>query len=214
MHAVTSAHGARRYGRPAVVAIATLGVLATVSTANQASASVVASRPIATTVAAVEPEHTTTYLALYLDQARRAAMTPMARGQSTPVRTTTTARAATTSSARGLAVVAAAARQAGKPYVFGAAGPKAFDCSGFTLYVFRQFGVNLPHRAHLQRRAGFAVSRAQARPGDLIIFMRNGYGYHAAIYAGGNYMWDAPSRGGRVGKHKIWSSSIIFRRLV
>jgi len=201
------------------VAIATLGVLATFSTADQASASVVASRPLTTTRAAVEPGHTTTYHAFYLDQARRTVMKPMARGQSTPVtstpvRTTPTSRAATTSSARGLAVVAAAARQAGKPYVYGAAGPKAFDCSGFTLYVFRQFGVNLPHRAHLQRRAGFAVSRAQARPGDLIIFMRNGYGYHAAIYAGGNYMWDAPSRGGRVGKHKIWSSSIIFRRLV
>jgi len=201
-----------------VVAIATLGVLATVSTADQASVSVVANRPLATTVVAIEPGPTTTYHAFYLDQARRTAMKPMARGQSTPAKTplvrTSTARAATTSAARGLAVVAAAARHVGKPYVYGAAGPKAFDCSGFTLYVFRQFGVNLPHRAHLQRRAGFAVSRAQARPGDLIIFMRNGYGYHAAIYAGGTYMWDAPSRGGRVGKHKIWSSSIIFRRLV
>jgi cell wall-associated NlpC family hydrolase len=169
----------------------------------------------------MESGRATTYHAFYADQARRAATKPMARGHSTPVRSvsttargTATVRASSTSAARGLAVVAAAARQAGKPYVFGAAGPKAFDCSGLTLYVFRQFGVRLPHRANLQRSYGVAVSRANARPGDLIIFMRNGYGYHAALYAGGGYMWDAPSRGGRVGKHKIWSSSIIFRRLV
>lgn len=171
----------------------------------------------------MEPGRATAYQAFYADQARRAATKPMARAHSTPARkstavraasTTPTVRASSTSAARGLAVVAAAARQAGKPYVYGAAGPNAFDCSGLTLYVFRQFGVKLPHRANLQRSYGVAVSRAYARPGDLIIFMRNGYGYHAAIYAGGGYMWDAPSRGGRVGKHKIWSSSIIFRRLV
>jgi cell wall-associated NlpC family hydrolase len=114
----------------------------------------------------------------------------------------------------GARVVAAAARLEGSPYRYGAAGPSAFDCSGFTLYVFRQFGVYLPHKADSQRHYGRAVSRAEARPGDLIVFLSGGYGYHAGIYAGGGYMWDSPHTGGYVGLHKIWSTNIVFRRLV
>jgi cell wall-associated NlpC family hydrolase len=114
----------------------------------------------------------------------------------------------------GARVVAAAARLEGRPYRYGAAGPSAFDCSGFTLYVFRQFGVYLPHKADSQRHYGRAVSRADARPGDLIVFLSGGYGYHAGIYAGGGYMWDSPHSGGYVGLHRIWSTNVVFRRLV
>lgn len=114
----------------------------------------------------------------------------------------------------GARVVAAAARLDGSPYRYGVAGPTAFDCSGFTLYVFRQFGVYLPHKANSQRYYGRAVSRADARPGDLIVFLSGGYGSHAGIYAGGGYMWDSPHSGGYVGLHKIWSTNIVFRRLV
>jgi cell wall-associated NlpC family hydrolase len=117
-------------------------------------------------------------------------------------------------SATALAVVEAASREAGKPYVFGAAGPNAFDCSGLTMYVFRQFGVSLPHSADQQKRYGTPVSAADAAPGDLIIFLDGGYGYHAAIYAGGNKMWDAPNSRSTVGLHTIWSTNVIFRRLV
>jgi cell wall-associated NlpC family hydrolase len=111
-------------------------------------------------------------------------------------------------------VVSLAASRTGSWYEWGAAGPDRFDCSGLTLWAYRQVGVNLPHNADAQKWYGHAVSWAQARPGDLIIFVSGGYGYHAAIYAGGGYMYDAPHEGATVGKHKIWSSSILIRRLV
>jgi cell wall-associated NlpC family hydrolase len=112
------------------------------------------------------------------------------------------------------AVVAAAAAQSGKPYVYAAAGPNAFDCSGLTMFVFAQFGVKLPHNADAQKSYGTPVSAADAAPGDLIIFLDGGYGYHAGIYAGGGMMYDAPNSGSTVGLHQIYSSNVIFRRLV
>ncbi len=117
-------------------------------------------------------------------------------------------------SANGAAVVAAAAAQSGKPYVFGAAGPNAFDCSGLTMFVYAQFGVRLPHLADSQKHYGTPVSAADAAPGDLMIFLDGGYGYHVGIYAGGNTMYDAPNSRSTVGKHTIWSTNVIFRRLV
>jgi peptidoglycan DL-endopeptidase CwlO len=112
-------------------------------------------------------------------------------------------------------IVALAAAQTGKPYAYGAAGPRAFDCSGFTMYIFSKVGIGLPHKAHSQRARGRAVSRAAARPGDLVIFLSGGYGYHVGIYAGGSYMYDSPHPGARVGKHKIWTwSGVVFRRLL
>jgi cell wall-associated NlpC family hydrolase len=121
---------------------------------------------------------------------------------------------AVAASGRGAQVVAAAAAQTGKPYQYGAAGPNAFDCSGLTLYAFRTVGITLPHNANAQKSYGTAVSRANARPGDLIVFLSGGYGYHVAIYAGGNYMYDAPNPGTPVGKHQIYGGTVIFRRLV
>jgi len=115
---------------------------------------------------------------------------------------------------RGQRALAFAAKQSGKWYRYGAAGPNNFDCSGLTQYVFRGFGVGLPHKANSQKAYGRAVSRAYARPGDLVVFVRGGYGYHAGIYAGGGYMYDSPGSGRTVGKRKIWSSSVVFRRLV
>ena len=117
-------------------------------------------------------------------------------------------------SANGAAAVAAAAAQSGKPYVFGASGPNAFDCSGLTMFVYAQFGVRLPHLADSQKNYGTPVSAADAAPGDLMIFLDGGYGYHAGIYAGGNTMYDAPRAGSTVGRHTIWSTNVIFRRLV
>jgi cell wall-associated NlpC family hydrolase len=117
-------------------------------------------------------------------------------------------------SGSGAAVVAAAAAEAGKPYVFAAAGPNAFDCSGLTMYVFAQFGVSLPHDANAQQRYGTPISADQAAPGDLMVFLDGGYGYHAGIYAGGGLMWDAPNSGSTVGLHQIWSTNVVFRRLV
>ena len=111
-------------------------------------------------------------------------------------------------------VVAAAQRTIGKPYVFGASGPNAFDCLGLTLYAYRAAGVRLPHSADAQKNYGKAVSRAAAKPGDLVVFYSGGYVYHAAIYAGNGYIYEAARPGTLVGKHKLWSNSVGFRRLV
>jgi cell wall-associated NlpC family hydrolase len=116
----------------------------------------------------------------------------------------------------GALIVSAAAKFAGRPYVFGAAGPRYFDCSGLVLYVYKHVvGMNLPHSAALQDHYGVRISRAQAKPGDLIFFRTSsGYVHHVAIYAGGNLMWEAPHTGSVVHKVKIWSNAVEFRRLV
>jgi cell wall-associated NlpC family hydrolase len=121
--------------------------------------------------------------------------------------------AASVSGARAK-VLSIAASLSGRPYSYGAAGPNAFDCSGFTQYVFKKVGIKLPHQANAQKSRGVGVSRANARAGDLIIFVSGGYGYHVGIYAGGKYMYDSPRPGQRIGKHKIWSSNVVFRRVL
>ncbi len=116
---------------------------------------------------------------------------------------------------RAQQAVNVAAAQRGKPYVFGAAGPYAFDCSGLTLYVYRAVGWGtLPHNANLQKYYGRAIAQYAKLPGDLLVFVSGGYGYHVAIYAGNGYMWDAPAPGQTVGLHRIWSNSYLVRRLV
>lgn len=68
------------------------------------------------------------------------------------------------------AMLAYAKTQIGKPYRSGSAGPKSFDCSGFTSYVFHQFGYDLNRDSRSQYRQGEAVSRDDVQPGDLIFF--------------------------------------------
>ncbi len=105
----------------------------------------------------------------------------------------------TTSSNRGSAVVRTAFSQVGSRYVWGASRPGAFDCSGFTMYVMRQFGVNLPHSSRAQFGMGRAVSRSGLQPGDLLFFRGPGGGGvgHVGIYIGNNKMAHAstPSTG-------------------
>jgi cell wall-associated NlpC family hydrolase len=125
----------------------------------------------------------------------------------------TTVKAAAAKPA-GARVVTEAAKHKGKRYKFGAVGPKRFDCSGFTLYVYKKTtGKKLPHKAHLQQRYGKAVSKAKAKPGDLIVIRSGARGTHAGIYAGGGKMWSAPRTGKTVSKQKIWSKNYVVRRL-
>jgi len=115
----------------------------------------------------------------------------------------------------GAQILAEAKSHTGALYKFAAAGPKRFDCSGYTLYVYRKAaGKSLPHKANSQQKYGKAVSKSKKKVGDLIIFRSGSYGYHAAVYAGGGYIYDSPHSGARVGKHKIWSSNYVVRRLV
>ena len=111
------------------------------------------------------------------------------------------------------AVLDAAARQEGKPYRYGATGPDAFDCSGYTSYVFRSVGVRLPRTSQDQRDALERISREDARPGDLL-FSHDSSGrvYHVAIYAGDGMIWDSSRPGETVSKRAIWTSHISFGR--
>jgi cell wall-associated NlpC family hydrolase len=118
------------------------------------------------------------------------------------------------SGGRGHAVVAEAARYRGAPYRYGGAGPRAFDCSGFTQFVYKRFGRKLPHSATAQSRYGAGVAKRAAQPGDLVLFGRGGRYYHAAIYAGRGYMWDASTEGRPVSKRRIYSQSFVVRRVI
>lgn len=58
----------------------------------------------------------------------------------------------------------------GKPYVWGATGPRAYDCSGFTRHVFSNFGINLPRTSRTQYTQGEPVKKDEIQPGDLLFF--------------------------------------------
>ena len=76
------------------------------------------------------------------------------------------------SSANGSSVVALAQQYLGVRYVYGGASPSAFDCSGYTMYIMKQFGYNLPHTATGQWQSGYGtkVSYSEMMPGDLVFF--------------------------------------------
>ncbi|MBC7265782.1 MAG: C40 family peptidase [Coriobacteriia bacterium] len=91
-------------------------------------------------------------------------------------------------------VVQIALSKLGTPYRWGASGPDAFDCSGFTMWVYAQVGVSLPHSSRAQYDCGERVSRANLRPGDLVFFGRSRI-HHVGIYIGGNRYIHAPHTG-------------------
>ncbi len=112
-------------------------------------------------------------------------------------------------------IMKVARNQKGDPYRYGAAGPSAFDCSGLTMYVYKQAtGRSLQHLATAQFRAGDRISRKQARPGDLVFMHNNGDIYHVSIYAGQGDIIHAGRTGTNVQRDPIWSSSVYFARLL
>jgi peptidoglycan DL-endopeptidase CwlO len=83
--------------------------------------------------------------------------------------------------------------QVGKPYVFAASGPDAYDCSGLTMAAWAHGGVSLPHSAADQYNYGHHISRDQLQPGDLVFFYQP-IG-HVTIYIGDGMMVSAPTEG-------------------
>ena len=73
-------------------------------------------------------------------------------------------------SGRAAAAVSYAMAQVGKAYVWGAAGPSSFDCSGLTMAAWQQAGVSLPHSSSAQMGSGTPVSQSQLQPGDLVFY--------------------------------------------
>jgi cell wall-associated NlpC family hydrolase len=86
--------------------------------------------------------------------------------------------------------------QVGKPYVFGAAGPSSYDCSGLTMASYAAAGIGLPHSALMQYNYGTHVSYSQLQPGDLVFFYQP-IG-HVAMYIGHGMLVSAPQPGQNV----------------
>jgi cell wall-associated NlpC family hydrolase len=103
--------------------------------------------------------------------------------------------------------------QIGKPYVYGAAGPYAYDCSGLTMYAFGAAGIALPHDAQAQYAYGTHVSLSDLMPGDLVFFGGGGYIGHVGIYLGRGLMIDAPHTGTTVGIHALYPDLVGATRL-
>ncbi|WP_448626487.1 NlpC/P60 family protein [Geodermatophilus sp. URMC 64] len=97
------------------------------------------------------------------------------------------------SSAAAQTAVDTAMAQRGKPYVWAAAGPGSYDCSGLVQYAYKAAGVSLPHSSRQQASMGQAVSRAELQPGDLIAFYSPVS--HIGIYIGNGQMVHAPTSG-------------------
>ncbi len=97
------------------------------------------------------------------------------------------------------AALRAAESRRGLPYVWGAAGPASFDCSGLVQWSFAQAGISMPRVAADQARAGRAVPVGQLQPGDLLFYHTDptdpGYISHVAIYLGSGWMIQAPQPG-------------------
>lgn len=92
--------------------------------------------------------------------------------------------------------------QLGKPYVFGAAGPNAYDCSGLTMAAWAAAGVSLPHYTVSQWRQGTPdLSTSELSPGDLILIpgadgtLNPPNPHHVGMYLGEGYVIEAPETG-------------------
>jgi peptidoglycan DL-endopeptidase CwlO len=93
----------------------------------------------------------------------------------------------------GAQALTAALSRRGDPYVWGAAGPGEFDCSGLVVWAFAQEGISLPHFTGDLWNSGVHISRADLEPGDLVFFFSDIS--HVGIYLGDGLMVDAPDFG-------------------
>ena len=104
--------------------------------------------------------------------------------------------------------IAYAKAQLGKPYVWAAAGPNSFDCSGLTMRAWGMGGKALPHYSVAQFYQSTRVSMIDARPGDLLFWSNNGGPsgiHHVALYLGGGQFIEAPHTGANVRYNSIYN---------
>jgi len=121
----------------------------------------------------------------------------------------------------GADVVAAARQDLGYPYVWGAHGPKAFDCSGLVEAVYRKLGYKVPGTTSAMMAPGsnlITIDRKQLAPGDLVFSNWIGRkSSHVGIYAGNNQIIEAPEPGKTVTATSMgptyWAHTDAFRRV-
>jgi hypothetical protein len=110
-------------------------------------------------------------------------------------------------------VLTAAATKIGKPYVWGATGPDAFDCSGLTGWAYAKAGVSLPRTTYQQWYAGPHVPLSDARPGDLLFWNYDPTAPklpdHVALYAGDGMMLVAPHTGDVVSYRPVPTAHLL-----
>ncbi|MHB8172413.1 MAG: C40 family peptidase [Thermincolia bacterium] len=115
-------------------------------------------------------------------------------------------------------IVSAGKELIGAPYRRGGTTPAGFDCSGFTLYVFKSVGINLPRTSEAQASVGTKLSREQLVPGALVYFNTDGSGIsHVGIYLGDNMFIDSSnSKGVAINslKDNYWGSRYLGATLV
>ncbi|WP_251912308.1 C40 family peptidase [Lactobacillus paragasseri] len=225
--AVASVNNAQQAATTNNASVATVPVQTnTAATAQQTSAA--AQAPVAQTTAQQSTyiaSTNNTYVAPaktnYYAQANTTVKTQQAATYSAPAQNTTATKpaqhqtqqassqaaqpakqqASTQSSSTAQTVVNAAKSQIGKPYVWGATGPNAYDCSGLVQYAYSQAGKNIGRTTYQQAGAGQHVSVSQAQAGDILMWGD----YHDAIYVGNNQYVHAPQPGQNVTQATISS---------
>ena len=120
------------------------------------------------------------------------------RESATTVSSVTT-ETTTEETSKGQEIVEYAKQYLGCPYVYGGSGDKSFDCSGFTMYVYKKFGYTLSHSAIAQSKVGTYVAKEDLQAGDLVFFLdyetMDGIG-HCGIYIGNGEFIHASSGSG------------------
>lgn len=173
----------------------------TAAPVQQATASVAQpAQQTATTeqVSTVSTQSNTTYTAPAQQQAQP---TQQASSQAATTQTAKPQVSTQSNSSTAQTVVSAAQSQIGKPYVWGATGPNAYDCSGLVQYAYSQAGKNVGRTTYQQAGAGQHISVSQAQAGDILMWGD----YHDAIYVGNNQYVHAPQPGQNVTQASISS---------
>lgn len=119
------------------------------------------------------------------------------------------AKASAKASGQAAKLIDRAKKFVGTPYKWGGSGPLGFDCSGFTQYLYRELGIELPRVSYQQGNYGKRVGIDQLRPGDLVFWdnsARNNGADHVAIYIGDGMVIHAPKPGDRVKISKLWDT--------
>jgi len=107
----------------------------------------------------------------------------------------------------GAQALQAAISREGDPYVWGAAGPGEFDCSGLVVWAYAQEGITLPHYTGDLWNSGVHVARSDLEPGDLVFFFADIS--HVGIYIGNGLMIDAPTFGETVRVDPVWPGAYV-----